>query len=167
MIIKITYPNLLHSCNFLCFLSMNYSWVWEQVVLHGCDNYHSLKLRNKHFWLWWLACTQKSSTWSFNVQYMLSQKVSLDIFLFTKVSLILCHPPGFWKCNIHIKMCWCFLLFYCFFSQLSFLFNLLLSSFLCTKSSRIHLKGEFQNLFNHPVNKLSVIMNMAINTLLD
>ena len=29
MIIKITYPNLHHGCNFPCFLSMNY-WVWER-----------------------------------------------------------------------------------------------------------------------------------------
>ena len=49
MIIKTTYPNLFHGCNFLCFLSMNYSWVWEQVVLHDCDNYHSLKLRTNTF----------------------------------------------------------------------------------------------------------------------
>ena len=32
MISKITYPNLLHSCNFLCFLSMNYEWVWESII---------------------------------------------------------------------------------------------------------------------------------------
>ena len=32
MIIKITYPNLLHGCNFLCFLSMNCYWVWEVLV---------------------------------------------------------------------------------------------------------------------------------------
>ena len=29
MITKITYPNLHHGCNFLCFFSMNYQWVWE------------------------------------------------------------------------------------------------------------------------------------------
>ena len=28
-IIRITYPSLLHGRDFLCFLVMNYSWIWE------------------------------------------------------------------------------------------------------------------------------------------
>ena len=29
MVIRITYPNLLHGTDFLCFLFMNYYWTWE------------------------------------------------------------------------------------------------------------------------------------------
>ena len=33
MLIKIRYPNHRHSCDFLCFLLMNYEWVWEVLFL--------------------------------------------------------------------------------------------------------------------------------------
>ena len=33
MLIKIQYPNHRHSCDFLCFLLMNYEWVWEVLFL--------------------------------------------------------------------------------------------------------------------------------------
>ena len=65
--------------------------------------------------------------------------MSLDILIFTKVSLVLSHPPSFRKSNVQIKMCWCFSLFNCFFSKLCFLFYFLLSSFLGTEGSRINL----------------------------
>ena len=46
MIIRITYPNLLHGNDFLCFLFMNYSWILERVnsvtlgiYRHPADNY--------------------------------------------------------------------------------------------------------------------------------
>ena len=32
MIIRITYPNLLHGNDFVCFVFMNYEWIWQYVV---------------------------------------------------------------------------------------------------------------------------------------
>lgn len=93
--------------------------------------------------------------------------MSFNIFLFTKVSLILSHPPSFRKSNVQIKMWRNIILLHCFFSELCFLFYLLLSSFLCTKGSRINLEKVWLNVnFFLPMQEKSLTVSLAMYTIL-